>query len=147
MDLIDELAGKDSKRGYGLMLDLEAQSFQGDALFCFFDDFVELTRHSSSFVRMRGFRLAMAQAEWDDQDKIASRFDELAALLHDQKPTVVRQSLSVLHRAVQIRPQLAPLVLAELEKVDVSKYASSMAPLIAQDVTALRGRLKKLPVD
>lgn len=147
MDLIDELAGKDSKRGYGLMLDLEAQSFQSDALFCFFDDFVDLTRHSSSFVRVRGFRLAMAQVEWDDRDKIASRFDELAALLHDQKPTVVRQSLSVLHRAVQIRPQLAPLVLAELEKVDVSKYASSMAPLIAQDVTALRGRLEKLPVD
>ena len=147
MDLIESLAGKDSKRGYRLMLDLEAQSFQSDALYCFFDDFVDLTRHSSSFVRVRGFRIAMAQVEWDEQGKIASRFAELAAVLHDQKPTVVRQSLSALHRVVQIRPQFAPLVRAELEKVDVSNYASSMAPLIAQDVAALRNRLEKIPVD
>lgn len=143
MELIDELAGKDAKRGYQLMLELEAQSFQSDALYRLFDEFVGLTGYSSSLVRTRGFRLAVAQAQWDEQGKIASRFSGLAAMLHDDKPTAVRQCLSALHRAVELRPQLAPLVTAELDRVDVSKYAPSMAPLVAQDVAALRERIRE----
>ncbi|MGN0078847.1 MAG: hypothetical protein ACI36V_08725 [Coriobacteriales bacterium] len=141
MELVEELAGRDARRGYQLMLEFEPQSFQSDALYCLFDEFVDLTEHPSSIVRTRGFRLAVAQARWDEQGKIATRFGELAAMLHDGKPTAVRQCLSALHRAVELRPQLAPLITAELDRIDVSKYAPSMAPLIAQDVAALRERI------
>lgn len=143
MDLIDELAGSDTKRGYRLMLDLEAQSFQSDALYCLFDEFVGLLGHPSSLMRTRGFRLAVAQAEWDEQGKIASHFHELAAMLHDEKPTAVRQCLSALKRAVQRNPRLASLVSAELDRVDASRYAPSMAPLVARDVAALREQLAR----
>lgn len=63
MEIFDVLTGTDTKQGHQLMLDLEAQSFGSDVLYCLFDEFVALISHSSSFVRTRGFRLAVAQVE------------------------------------------------------------------------------------
>ncbi|MGN0262571.1 MAG: hypothetical protein ACI4B9_07020 [Eggerthellaceae bacterium] len=120
------------------MLDLETQSFESDVLYCLFDEFVAFISHSSSFVRTRGFRPAVAQARWDEKELIASCFCDLAVMLHDEKPTAIRQCLAALHRTVQLKPQLASLVSTELDKIDVSKYAPSMAPLLTKDVAELR---------
>ena len=61
-----------------------------------------MKNYQSSFVRVRGFRLCCAQAQWDSENKLERHIDELLAILDDDKPTAVRQYMSAvgLHRFI-----------------------------------------------
>lgn len=63
-------------------------------------------------------------------------------LLHDDKPTVVRQCLSALNEVALYRPELCPAILEELARMDPSGYKDSMAPLIEKDIKELRKRIE-----
>jgi len=54
----------------------------------------------------------------------------MLALLHDDKPIVVRQCLAALHEVVLYRTELCEAIKAELETIDLSKDKDSMSPLI-----------------
>ena len=55
---------------------------------------------------------------------------DMLKLLHDEKPTVVRQSLNALKEIVVFRPELSKTIENELGKIDISGYKDSMIPLI-----------------
>lgn len=61
----------------------------------------------------------------------------MLALLHDDKPLVVRQCLAALHEVVLYRPELGGAIKTELETMDLSKYKDSMSPLIKKDMEEL----------
>lgn len=61
----------------------------------------------------------------------------MLALLHDEKPTVVRQYLTALHEVILYRPELHEVIKSEVEKIDVSKCKDSMSPLIKKDIDEL----------
>ena len=107
MDIIAGLQNKKDTEAHQLLLQLEAQSADSDELYGYFDEFLELMKSKSSFVRTRGFRLACAQAKWDVDEKIEKNLDRLLSMLNDQKPTAVRQCLAALHIVVLYKPNLA----------------------------------------
>ena len=62
----------------------------------------------------------------------------MLALLHDNKPIVVRQCRVVLREVVLYKPELSEAIKAELETMDLSKYKDSMSPLIKKDMDELQ---------
>lgn len=138
MDIFTLLQSKKNKEAYQLLLQLEQQSEESDELYPLVDGFLDLLESKSSFVRVRGFRLACAQARWDTENKLEAHLDRLLAMLDDEKPTAVRQCLAALGPVVRWKPGLAGRIGRRLEDMDPSKYGGSMAPLIEKDRQALQ---------
>ncbi len=137
-DIIAALRDKDDKKAYAFSKELMAESASSDKYYVMFDEFLALISDGSSYVRTRGLALCCAQARWDTRGKIAASLHAMGALLHDDKPTAVRQALAALHEVALYRPELASAIEAELDTMDTSKYKDSVAPLIEKDVAALR---------
>lgn len=141
MDIIAGLKSKRNADAYQLLLLLERESAESDALYGCFEAFVELLKSKSSFVRVRGFRLACAQARWDAERRIEQNFDTLLTMLDDEKPAAVRQCLTALHAVIPYKPDLAGRLAGKLRTMDLSKYPDSMAPLIQKDLEELQALL------
>ena len=132
-DIIALLQDKDDKKAYALTKEISAKSAASAEYYAYFDDFIGLLASKSSYVRTRGFILACSQARWDDKGKLAGALQAMLPLLNDEKPTVVRQCLGALHEVVLFRPELCEAIKAEVERIDLSKYKDTMAPLIQKD--------------
>lgn len=142
MPEIADLLDKNHQKAHAAMKEMLVASAQSNQYDEKFEDFIRLLDHPSSYVRTRGFCLACAQARWDQDAKIEAALPRLLKLLHDPKPTVVRQCLAALHEVILFQPQLCPMIQAELERIDVSGYWDSMAPLILQDVKDLLEKME-----
>ena len=140
MDIIAGLQSKDNNEAYRLLLLLEQRSAESRELYGCLTDFIGLLKSKSSFVQVRGFRLACAQARWDTEKRLEQNLDALFAALYAAKPTAARQCLAALRNVLRWRPELAGKIEAGLDKIDLSKYKDSMRPLIEGDIQALRGR-------
>lgn len=138
MNIIDGLQSKDHQEAYRLLLLLERRSSESGELYGCFEDFIGLLKSKSSFVQVRGFRLACAQARWDTEDKLRGSLDALFAALHAAKPTAVRQCLPALQNVLRWRAELAGEIISRLDGLDLSRYKDTMRPLIEQDLQALR---------
>ena len=89
-------------------------------------------------MRVRGFRLACAQAQWDAEKKWLENANTLLSMLDDDKPTAVRQCLAALHSVVLYQPELNEKIERKLNTMNLSKYKDSMAPLIQKHMEELR---------
>ena len=138
MDIITGLQNKKDTEAHQLLLQLEKQSAESNTLYEYFDDFINLLKNKSSFVRTRGFRLACAQAQWDVENKIQKNLELMLLMIDDEKPTAVRQCLTALHTVVLYKPELFETIIAKLDAMDLSKYKDSMSPLIKKDMEELR---------
>ena len=138
MDILQGLQNKDNREAYQLLLLLEERSAESDELYGCLEDFLGLLKHRSSFVQVRGFRLACAQARWDRDGKLLRHLDALLSTLDRAKPTAVRQCLSALEGAAEHRPELREGIRAKLETLDLTRFGDSMRPLIERDISALR---------
>lgn len=138
MNIISGLTSPNSSEAYALLLRLEYESAQSDALYRYFGDFLGLLLHKSSLVRTRGFRIICAQARWDRDSLIEANLPALLALLDDEKATVVRQCLSALHGVLLYKPELSAAISEKLDSMDLSKYKESMSTLIMRDINELR---------
>lgn len=137
-DIMKRLTDKDDRAAYEFAKEIGAQSAASDEHYCRFDEFAALMSAKSSFVRTRGFALCCAQARWDSRGKLKSALGDMGRLLHDDKPTVVRQCLGALHEVALYRPELCGDIEKELNRIDLTKYKDSMAPLIEKDIAELR---------
>lgn len=135
--LIEGLQDKDDKKAYALAKEVGAKSAASDEYYSYFDEFASLLSAKSSYVRTRGFALCCAQARWDNQGKLQNALCDILKLLHDDKPTVVRQCLGALHEVALYRPELCETIKKEIESIDLSKYKDSMEPLIQKDIMSL----------
>ena len=138
MNIIDGLQSKNNQEAYQLLLLLEQRSAESDELYGSFEDFIGLLTSKSSFVQVRGFRLACAQARWDTEGKLRGSLDALFAALYAAKPTAVRQCLAALQNVLRWRAELTGEIVSGLEGLDLSQYKDTMRPLIEQDLQALR---------
>lgn len=116
----------------------EKQSAESNEFYHHFEDFMELIKSKSSYVRTRGFRLACAQAQWDVEHKIEKNFSFMLSMLDDEKPTAVRQCLAALHIVVLYKSNLVGEIEEKLSTMDLSKYKDSMSPLIQKEMEELR---------
>jgi len=138
MDIIAGLQSKDNNEAYQLLLLLERRSRESDELYGCFEDFIGLLKSRNTFVRVRGFRLACAQAPWDTEGKLDRELDTLLNTLDDPKPTAVRQYLPALSVVVRHKPDLRARIGIRLDAMDLSRYKDSMRTLIESDIAALR---------
>lgn len=142
MDIIAGLQSKDDREAYRLLLLLEQRSEESDELYGCLEDFLGLLHSKSAFVRVRGFRLACAQARWDAEDRLERHLDALLTMLDDPKPTAVRQCLAALGPVILHKPGLRGRIAVKLDGMDLSKYKDSMRPLIGRDIQALREQMR-----
>ena len=92
-EIIIALQDKDDKKAYELSKVISAKSAESDEFYTYFDDFIDLLIHPSSYVRTVAFS-ACAQARWDTKDKLKNNLDLMLKMFHDDKPTAVRQCLA-----------------------------------------------------
>ena len=137
MEMMTVLRGKNSGEAYQLLQLLEQRSAESDELYTSLEDFLDLLRDKNSLVRVRGFRLACAQARWDTEGRLDAALDTLLAMLEDDRPTAVRQCLAALPALLRWKPALSGAVEAKLAALDLSKYRDSMRPLIEKDIASL----------
>lgn len=117
---------------------IAAESESSDKFYKYIPEFVKLLGHKKSYVRIRALILCCSQARWDNAGIIAKYLPQILPLIHDEKPTVVRQSLNALKEVVEFRPELCEMIEYELGKIDISGYKDSMIPLIKKDIAELR---------
>lgn len=132
--LWEALAERDHKRAHAAFLELEELAPQDPAMYGRFDELVGMLGAGSSYARTRGFLLIVACSAHDEEGRIEAAFDRMEELLHDAKPTAVRQCVQALPRLAETKPNMAGRVAAALESVDPGAYRDSMAPLVAADV-------------
>ena len=135
--ITEALQDKDNNKAYALSRDIAAKSAATNEYYSMFDDFAGLLTAKSSYVRTRGFALCCAQARWDEEGKLKNAFPAMLALLHDEKPTVVRQCIGALREVALCRPELCGDMKAELEAIDLTRYKESVSPLIGKDADEL----------
>ena len=82
--------------------------------------------------------LCCSQVRWDNEGIIAKYLPQMLRLVHDEKPTVVRQSLNALKEIVVYRPELDDTIASEIEKINLSDYKESMIGLIRKDINELK---------
>lgn len=68
-NMIRKLEDKDDKVAYSNLLELEKFAEQSDAIYEYFDIFLEMLDNEKSFIRVRGFRLICKNAKWDKYNK------------------------------------------------------------------------------
>lgn len=137
-ELMQGITQADDKKAYEYARQVCAMSAASPAYYSRLEDFLPMLLDDSSFVRTRGFMLICAQARWDTEGRIARHWDRLSAMLHDPRPTALRQSLKALHEVALFRPELCGLIEQELDRIDLTGYRDSMSPLIARDIEELR---------
>ena len=135
-DILHQLTQKDNSLAYAFLQELTAQSESSDAYYPYLDDFLSLLTDKSAFRRYRGFAAVCAQAKWDADGRINAALPQLLALLRDEKPSVIRQCLTLLPALAADKPELRPALIAAVKSMDVSGYRDSMQPLILQDMAA-----------
>lgn len=135
---IDLLQDKDDDVAYATTKKIAAASEFSDKYYKCIPEFVKLLDHKKSYVRIRALILCCSQARWDEEGIIAEYLPQMLQLIHDEKPTVVRQSLNALKEVVVFRPELCEAIAAELENMDISVYKDSMVGLIQKDVNELK---------
>ena len=132
--LLIELTDKDDKKAYARSKEIAIASSSSPEYYRYIDDFASLLAHDSSYVRTRGFVLCCSQARWDTEGKLQEILPAMLTLLHDPKPTVVRQCLKALKEVIAFRPELCNDIGREIGTIDLSKYKDSMSPLIRKDM-------------
>lgn len=142
-DLITALTDKDDKKAYELTKKISSVSESSNEYYSYIYAFASLLSDKKSYIRTRAFILCCSQARWDENGKLKEILPSLMVLLHDTKPTVLRQCLSSIKEVVIFRPELCKMISLELDKIDLSKYKESMASLIHSDILQLRNLIKE----
>ena len=107
---------------------------QSDAIYEYFDIFLEMLDNEKSFIRVRGFRLICKNAKWDKYNKIDDSIDKILQGLNDEKPISVRQCLKAIEEIIMYKPNLKYTIKEKLLKINYLNYKDSMQSLIFKDV-------------
>ena len=137
MKLIDMLYDKDTSQAFENLKKLELISDKSDVLYPYMDRFIEMAKSEKYVIRVRGFRLFCKQAKWDTDNIINKYFDEVLAILNDDRPTAVRQALAALKDVVLNKKELQDLITEKILAIDYQRYKDTMHRLISKDIQNL----------
>lgn len=134
---IDKLYEKDTSEIYKYLQELERLSDESSLLYPYIDKLMEMVSDERYVVRVRGFRLVCKQAKWDKDNKINDHFKEILDILHDEKPTAVRQALAALKDIVLYKSELHEELKEQLSNINYMGYRDTMQGLILKDINQL----------
>ena len=78
--------------------------------------------------------IMVAQVRWTSPDNM---LPYVLKLLHDEKPSAVRQCLKSLSTFLKGEPRCSDTVMSEVINMDLSAYRDSMRPLITKDIAEI----------
>lgn len=128
------LYSSNHKQAHRICLELEQQSNASGELYSEFPLFLEMLDSPNAFVRVRGFRLLCSQAKWDTDCLMEKNLTRILRALEDDKPTNLRQFISVLSPVLQYKPELRGALREKVSSLSLSRYSSSMQPLLRKDI-------------
>lgn len=106
-------------------------------IYDYYDEIKNMLLDQTSYIRLRGFRIICKLSKWDIQKKINEDINLILNILDDDKPTIVRQCLSVLPSLLENKKELSNIIKNKLENLNLEKYKDSMKPLIQKDIEFL----------
>lgn len=136
-NLLFQLAYGGMSSGFDALKKLEKISQESDVLYPQLEKFISMTGSADYVIRVRGFRLACAQAKWDTENRMEKNLDAMLSVLRDEKPTAVRQALSALSQVVLHKKNLHPQIRRHVLAINPMEYKDTMQGLILKDMNAL----------
>ena len=133
-ELIKGLQNNDNKYAYQCLKQLMKDSEQSDAIYEFFDTFVQMLGNSNSYIRIRGLLLIAANVKWDEENKFDEIVDDYLKHIMDEKPITSRQCIKVLPMIAKHKPDLKQCIIMALSGANTERYNSSMQPLVYKDI-------------
>ena len=133
-DIIAKLTAKDDTYACAIADKIISESQDTDAWYEYFDTFASLLNHPKSLVRNRALYILAANAQWDDENLFDAILEDYLAHITDEKPITARQCIKALAQVGQSKPEYIPRITEALREADLSKYSSSMRPLIEKDI-------------
>ncbi len=119
-ELVAGLSGPDNNVAYGCLKQLLMESTGSDAVYSYFDTFVNMLDSDNSYIRTRGLLLIM-----------------------DDKPITARQCIKALPEIAKQKPDLASDIRRALQNATPGKYKSTMRPLVQKDIAEALGRMNR----
>ena len=141
-DLIKTLYSKDNNIAYKCLKLLELESEHSNAVYEFFDTFVEMIDDNNSYIRTRGLILISANAKWDIENKIDEIIDNYLKHILDVKPITARQCIKALPNIAKYKKDLVPCIRKALLKADTEIYKNSMQTLVYKDIRSALQKIK-----
>lgn len=136
-DRIKLLYDKNQNEAYKELQMLEVICDNSDECYMYFEEFLDMLRSESFYIKVRGIRLICKLAKWDHDNKIDNSINEILTVLDDKRPIAVRQSLSALEELVENKKGLRKVIKEKLENLDTKKYKDSMQGLVEKDINHL----------
>lgn len=133
-DIAAKLTIKDDRYACALADQIIAESQETDVWYAYFDDFAALLDHPKSLVRNRAMHILAANAQWDEENRLASILPDFLSHVTDDKPISARQCVKALAQVGLAKRRYVPEILSCLRNADLSKYKDSMRPLIERDI-------------
>lgn len=141
-NIISQLTAKDDKYACALADKIISESKESDKWYEYFEDFASLLNHPSSLVRNRALYILAANAVWDNQNLFDNIISDYLSHITDDKPITARQCVKALAEIGSAKPQYIQKILFALNEADLSKYKSTMRPLIEKDIEETENILK-----
>lgn len=128
---------KNAERGYAALTMIESISLKANMFYGDLERFSAMFRSAQYVMRVRGFRLLCAQAQWDEQNVLERHLSDALDVLDDEKPTAVRRALTALHQVAAAKPEWKDMLAHRVQNIQLMKDKDSMRGLIAQNMEAL----------
>jgi len=132
--LVGLLALKDDKIRYGAFLLLNERARSQADVFPFWDVFAAKLGSENSYQRSIGAMLLAVNARWDGGGKTAAALEPYLALLDDEKPITIRQSIQGLLLIVPYHPEIAKTISERLLALNLAGQRDTMRKLILLDI-------------
>ncbi len=150
-ELVELLSEKDDKIRYQAFLLLQYRSqFLGD-VYPFWETFCAKLKDANSYQRSIGIMLLAENSKWDTENKIIASLDDCEALLHDDRPITIRQSIQALGKIAEAKPDLSGKIVNMLLSIDMTEIKETMRKSILLDILnvliAIRKTLKDNKID
>ena len=130
---LELLVCSDNKTAYNTLKELIKISEKSDALYSYFDKFVEMMNNKdNSYIRTRGLRLIAYNAKWDTENKVNFIIEQWLAHMEDEKPITARQCIKDTVIIAKYKPELIDMILESLGKIN-KIYDDSMQSLVYKD--------------
>lgn len=141
--LVELLGEKDDDIRYKAFLLLQYRSALYDDVYTFWEKFREKMKSSNSYQRSIGLMLIAENARWDKLNKMDETIDDYLALLNDEKPITVRQSIQSLAKIIPYKKHLLGKIADRLMKLEIDSIKETMRKLILKDIIEVLIMIKK----
>ena len=132
--LVGILSSVDDKLRYAAFQLLRERSLERADVFPHWTIFCDKLASENSYQRSIGSMLLAANARWDGGEQTAAMLDSYLALLHDEKPITVRQSIQSLLQILLYHPALGGRVAASLLSLNLLDIRDTMRKLVLIDI-------------